>query len=289
MQMLEEKQNKKQKSIVDRGRRTIYLSQQARKLVAKKIIAFDLDGTLTESKSNIDNEMVNILCELLRYKLLAVMGGGNYKQFQNQFLHYLKCKNQFRNLLILPTSGASLYKFYKGKWQKVYRHKFSAKEKNKIVTAIEKAFADIKYRKPKKTYGKVIEDRESQITFSALGQKAPLTEKEKWNKTKDIRPQLKRALEKYLPEFEVRLGGLTSIDVTKKGIDKSYGIMQLLKISQLKKKDIVYIGDALYKGGNDAAVFKTGIDTIQVFGPEETKYLIRQFLFLRLSSMNKNK
>ncbi len=255
------------------------LSQQAKILAYKKIIAFDLDGTLTESKSNLDKEMADLLCELMRYKRVAVMGGGNYGQFQQQFLRYLKCpKSRLKNLLLLPTSGAALYQSKKGKWVKVYQNIFSRVEKSKIFDAFNKAFKDIKYKKPKKTYGEIIEDRKSQITFSALGQKAPLNEKERWNKTNDVRPHLKMALEKYLPEFEVRLGGLTSIDVTKKGVDKAYGIGQLLKLFKLQKNEIVYIGDALYEGGNDEAVLRAGIETVGVDGPAETKNIIRQLL-----------
>ena len=128
-------------------------------------------------------------------------------------------------------------------------------------------------------YGKVIEDRESQITFSALGQKAPLIEKEKWNKTSDMRAQLQAVLEKYLPEFEIRLGGLTSVDITKKGIDKAHGVTRIIQELSVSKKEMVYIGDALYEGGNDAAVLRTGIDVIQVSGSEEVKFLIRQLLY----------
>jgi len=246
---------------------------------AKKIIAFDLDGTLTESKSNLDKEMATLLCALLEKRNIAVMSGGNREQFQKQFLAYLHCsKTQLGNLFIFPTSGASFFKFQKNNWQKVYQYHFSQNEKTKILNAFEMAFTAIGYTQPKKIYGKIIEDRESQITFSALGQKAPLAEKEKWNKEMDIRRKLKKALKKHLREFEVRIGGLTSIDITKKGIDKAFGIKEIMKELSVSQKDIVYIGDALYKGGNDAAVLQTGIDIIQISGPEEVKYLIRSLL-----------
>ena len=207
------------------------------------------------------------------------MGGGNREQFQKQFLGFLRCaKTQLENLFILPTSGASFFKFQKNSWRKVYQHHLSQKEKTKIFNAFEMSFKEIGYIEPKKIYGKIIEDRGSQITFSALGQKAPLAKKEKWNKEMDIRRKLKETLEKHLPKFEVRLGGLTSIDITKKGIDKAFGVQEIMKTLLVSKRDIIYIGDALYEGGNDAAVLQTGIDAIQVSGPEEVKYLIRKLL-----------
>jgi hypothetical protein len=93
-----------------------------------------------------------------------------------------------------------------------------------------------------------------------------------------IRHKLKEALDRYLPEFEIRLGGLTSVDITKKGLDKAFGVKEIMKALSVSKKDVVYIGDALYEGGNDAAVFRVGVDTIKISGPEEVKYILRTFL-----------
>ncbi len=252
-------------------------------LFSKKIIMFDLDGTLTKSKAILDQEMASLLCRLLEKKIVAVMGGGNYPQFKNQFLKYLPgSKEQFKNLFLLPVSGGSLYKYHNNRWYLVYSNVLTLREKKKVFAAFKKAFLHTKYAPPQKTYGKIIEDRKSQITFSALGQKAPLDKKKEWHKSFDIRPKLQKILKKYLPDFEVRLGGLTSIDITKKGIDKAYGVKQIAKLLSIPKKDIVYIGDALYKGGNDYAVKRAGIDTLPVKDEEETKQFIRFLLLKKL-------
>lgn len=257
------------------------LAVQSKKLSHKKVIIFDLDGTLTESKAALDREMALLLYRLLEKKKVMVIGGGNHNQFRRQFLSRLPFeKDALQNLFIAPTSGASMYRNINGKWREIYRHTLSLADKRKILSAFKRALSDINYQSPLKTYGKVIEDRESQITFSALGQKAPLAEKERWHKESDIRPALKKALEKYLPEFEIRLGGLTSIDITKKGIDKAYGVRQLARILKFSIKDMFYVGDALYKGGNDAIVKKTGIKTVQVADLEDTKFFVRSLLSL---------
>lgn len=249
------------------------------KKIEKKIVVFDLDGTLTASKASLDPEMATLLHRLLEKKIVAVMGGGSYDQFQKQLLTYLQCTaSPMHNMFILPTSGASLYKYDHQKLQLIYQCVLTEKEKKQITHAFKKAFQDIHYISPKKTYGKLIEDRESQITFSALGQQTPLIKKEQWNKTQDIRFKLKSILEKYLPKFEVRIAGLTSIDITKKGIDKGYGVRAISKLLAVPIKKMVYIGDALFQGGNDAAVIPTGIDTIQVSGPQDVKYFISRFL-----------
>lgn len=262
--------------LLEKHARRAAFAKMAKKLSAKQAIIFDLDGTLTTSKSTLDLEMAFLLCRLLEKRPVLVIGGGNLPQFKNQFLTKLVCqKEKLSNLFIAPTSGASMYKNQNGGWQEIYRHLLVPSEKKKILSAFKHAFRDIHYNMPKKTYGAIIEDRGSQITFSALGQKAPLLAKEEWHKKADMRPFLKKSLEKYLPEFEVRLGGLTSIDVTKKGIDKAYGVRQFADTLKTPLKSMVYVGDALYMGGNDAVVKKTGIPTIQVDGLEDTKFLVR--------------
>lgn len=265
--------------LLDKHRRLSKLDEQAALVSAKKAVVFDLDGTLTESKTKLDAEMSALLCKLLEIKIVGVMGGGSYQQFTKQFLRFLACpRESYNNLFLFPTSGARLYRYRGGRWELNYQIDLSAEEKKSILGAFKKAFRDIGYTPPTRTYGPIIEDRGTQITFSGAGQRAPLPVKEKWNKTCDRRRELKAALEKYLPRFEIRLGGFTSVDVTKKGIDKAYGVRQLKKITRLPLKKMVYIGDALYEGGNDSAVFKTGIDALAVTGPEDVKYLLRKAL-----------
>jgi hypothetical protein len=67
------------------------------------------------------------------------------------------------------------------------------------------------------------------------------------------------------------MGGATSIDVTKPGIDKAYGIGKLRDILGISLKEMIYIGDALFVGGNDYPVEEAGVTCIRVGGPLETK------------------
>lgn len=245
----------------------------------KKLIVFDLDGTLTESKKELDIEMAQLLRKLLGKKTVAVIAGGLYHQFRKQFLPFLKSSEaELKNLFLFPASATSFYQRKNKSWKKIYEKRLSSPEKKKIKKAFVRAFGEIRYRHPSKTYGKIIEDRASQITFSALGQKALLEGKREWNKISDQRPKIKATLDRLLPKFEIRLGGLTSIDVTRKGIDKAYGIRQIMKYLRVKKEDVLFVGDALYKGGNDFPVKKTGVETLQILGPDETKHFIRFIL-----------
>lgn len=87
-----------------------------------------------------------------------------------------------------------------------------------------------------------------------------------------------KLLQKKLKKFEVRVGGITTIDVTQKGIDKAYGVRQIEKTLRIPTKDMVFIGDALYKGGNDAAAKKSGVQTMATTGPAHTISIIKKIL-----------
>lgn len=256
------------------------LKDQALQARSKKLIIFDLDGTLAKSKATIDNEMASLLGNLLKHKLVAVIGGGAYTQFKNQFLSNLHLdENCLKDLFLFPTSGSSFYRCQKGSWIQIYEYKLSPQEQKKIIAALKDAFKEIGYTQPAKTWGEIIENRGTQITFSALGQEAPVAKKTEWNKTNNYkRKELMTALKKTIPEFEVRSGGLTSLDITKQGIDKAFGIQEIIKTLKVTKDDMIFVGDSLDEGGNDYPVKATGVETVKVSGPEDTKLFIRTLL-----------
>ena len=235
----------------------------------KKLIVFDLDGTLAESKSALDGEMSGLLHDLLAIVKVAVISGGDWPQFQEQLLSHLLQDKRLENLSLLPTSGTKFYK-YLGAWIKLYSEDFTAEEQEKIITALDKAIGIADF-KVDKIWGEQMEDRGSQITFSALGQQAPLEEKEKWDPDFTERKKMKAILDTLIPEFSVRIGGSTSVDITKPGIDKAYGIRKLRDRLDISLKEMIFIGDALYVGGNDYPAEKAGVVSIPVRGPDETK------------------
>ena len=237
--------------------------------LVKKLIVYDLDGTLAESKSALDTEMSALLHALLGIVKVAVISGGDWPQFEKQLISNLPQDQRLMNLSLLPTCGTKYFQ-YTGDWKKIYSEDFTADEKAKIVSSLNKALAVAGF-KPEKVWGEVIEDRGSQVTFSALGQQAPLEEKEKWDPDFTKRKKIKAILDTFIPEFSVRMGGSTSIDVTKPGIDKAYGIGKLRDLLGISLEEMVFIGDALFPGGNDYPVKEAGVVSISVRGPKETK------------------
>lgn len=246
----------------------------------KKVIVCDLDGTLAESKSAISEEMSGVLCGILRNHYLAIVSGGTYNQFQKQFLANFSCSPELlTNLYLFPTNGSVCYKYdaSSSDWKQLYAEELSQDQREKIIKAINESIAELGLDLSH-SYGEIVEDRGSQVTFSGCGQEAPVEVKQSWDPDQSKRREIKSVLERKIPEFEIRMGGMTSIDVTRRGIDKAYAVEKIKTIIGVQDEDIIFVGDALYKGGNDSSVKKTEVDFIQKDGPNEAIELLRQFV-----------
>ena len=234
----------------------------------KKIIAFDVDGTLSLSRSKIDLEMASLLIKLLETKKVAIITGGAFADINKQILAGIGVNNELnRNLTLLPTNGGGLWTF-EGEWKEISSHKLTPDEKWKIVTAIKEV---VNKKEIINDFGDKIQDRDSEITYSALGEHAPIELKHAWDPDFKKRIALQKDLEKMLPDFEVKIGGTTSIDITPKGMNKAFAIKILMDHFKFNKEDILFFGDAVYENGNDYPVFEMGVATIKVINPDETK------------------
>ncbi|HII09506.1 MAG: HAD-IIB family hydrolase [Candidatus Micrarchaeaceae archaeon] len=245
-----------------------------------RLVVADLDETLTKSKTAMDPEMSELISELLGYKAFAVISGGAYPQFQKQFVGSLKISaEKARRLYLLPTCATSMYIMKDGQWVSVYIEIIPNETKKEIFKAFDMALDEWGFKRPEKLYGELIEDRETQITFSAFGQLAPLELKVTWDPDSKKRLEIIKHLVKYLPKgYQAKIGGSTSIDVTREGIDKGYGIRKIEEKLGYKKGEMIFIGDKIFEGGNDYPVKATGVYCIQVADPEEAKGVIRQII-----------
>lgn len=252
----------------------------------KHLIVFDLDGTLAKTKAPMDSEMAGLVEDLLKNKKVAIIGGGKLELFKHQFLNELKApKEYYKHLYLFPTTATTFLRYDKS-WKKIYEHKLSKTEVTKILESIKKAVVDVGYKHPEKTYGKVVENRGTQVTWSALGQDVVkvlgmkgVELKNEWShKNSAVKMKIAKELIKLLPNLEVRAAGHTSIDITKKGIDKAYGLKQIEKYVKVKIKDMLFVGDSIFPGGNDHAITKTKVDYIPVKDPEDTKKVIKAVL-----------
>lgn len=253
----------------------------------KKLIAFDLDGTIAPSKSTLPDEMAELLPHLLDKFDVCVISGGKYGQFEKQLLNGLHATNaQLDRLHLMPTCGTQYYRYdaKSGAWQRRYAELLTDAEKKKIFDALNKGFKDL-HLEAEKTYGEVLEDRESQVTYSVLGQdivwelgEEGLKMKEAWDPDDVKKQKVRDYVAPLIPEFEVRVGGVTSIDVTKPGIDKAYGIGKLLHELEIEKDDVLFLGDRIRPGGNDYPVQEMGIDCLEVSDWRNTAQIITGIL-----------
>ena len=239
----------------------------------KKLFVFDLDGTLAPSKSPLGSDVAALLHDLLGVMKVAVISGGDWSQFQKQLLANLPDDERLKDLYLLPTCGTQFYE-YVGHWSKVYSEDLSDEERARIIKALEDAYEQ-SGTKVDKIWGEAIEDRGSQITLSVLGQEAPLEEKAKWDPDFAKRTKIIAILQPMLPEFAIHMGGTTSIDVTKPGIDKAYGIAKLRDQLSIPVKEMLFAGDAIFPGGNDYPAQEAGVDSIMVRDPWETARVIQ--------------
>ena len=70
------------------------------------------------------------------------------------------------------------------------------------------------------------------------------------------------------------MGGATSIDSTREGVAKAYGLKKLMGVSGFKPDEFLFMGDAIFPGGNDYPAKTMGLDTVKVRDPQETASVI---------------
>jgi len=254
--------------------------------LSKKIIAFDLDGTLAESKQHLESDMAKLLATLAKEKIVVVITGGSFNQIKEQFLPYfIPNENDkwsiYRNLILLSTSGSQRFQYsnIKNDWVVTDVEELSDKTKIAIMKALNEIIDSGDYDIAPAIEGDdIIEDRLTQISMSGLGQHAPLSLKKAWDPDQKKRQEIKKILDQKLPDVNIIIGGTTTLDILPKGFDKAKGLIRLLNNLGLNKKDIVFIGDAMFPGGNDYSVHESGIESIGVSGPDEVKEIIKKWI-----------
>lgn len=177
----------------------------------------------------------------------------------------------------MPATGTKLYTHRSGVWRAVYAELFADAEKQQIFNAFD-ASLDATGFVPEAVWGERVEDRGSQITFSALGQEAPIQAKEKWDPDFAKRKIIQRDLRQRLPGLSINMGGATSIDITREGVDKAYGLTKLRDASGIALGAMLFIGDAIFPGGNDYPAKTLGLDTVCVRDPRETRAVIETII-----------
>lgn len=246
------------------------------------LVAFDLDDTLAPSKSPLPTPVSEALNRLLKKCDVLVISGGTIDQFYVQMLANLDVdEDALAKLHLMPTCGTRYFLHQDGDWRSQYSHDLDDATKKRVTDTLEQCSRKLGFW-VESPAGPIIEDRGSQITYSALGQYAALEDKRAWDPTGEKKGKLRDMVAPLLPDLEVRSGGSTSVDVTMKGIDKAYGMEKILEQTGYPKDEVIFIGDRLDPEGNDYPVKAAGFETIPTSGWEETVEIIDRIIAERL-------
>jgi len=240
-----------------------------------RLVAFDLDDTLAPSKTAIDPRIGDLLLALAARVEVAIISGGQLQQFRTQVVERLPetSAEVLSHLHLMPTCGTQYYRLTPDGIDTVYALSLTEDEKQRALTAVEEEAKRLGLWETE-TWGPILEDRGSQITFSALGQTAPLEAKMAWDPTGEKKNALRDAVAARIPDLEVRSGGSTSVDITHRGIDKAYGMRKLAEQTGIPLDDMLFVGDRLDEHGNDYPVLAMGVECHAVEGwPDTAEFL----------------
>ena len=244
---------------------------------APRAILFDVDDTLAESFRPPVPEMIDGLLKLLALRPLAILSAAGFQRIEHDFLPRIANSKDAGRFYVLSdgTSRCNVYRDHR--WQELYRVAFTTDERGKIVSSMKNIVAETGVEL-NPAYEPLIVDQEGKVAYALLGLQASEKDKASWDPDRTKREKLREALQKHIPEFEVVIGGKTTLDVFPKDINKAYGVRWLSKELGIPPQDMLYIADAFYPGGNDAVTIPTGIQTRPVSGPSDTLRIINELL-----------
>lgn len=254
--------------------------------ITKSILAFDVDQTLNVAKTPIPPEVAEVLTKCLNYFEICPISGQKYEQFLIQIVDPLKnagaTDTQLAHLHLFAAQGTQYYNYQNGEWRQVYNYPLKDEDVVKITTTLEQAARELGYWEEDKLApgDEIIENRGSQVTFSALGQTAGTEVKYAWDPDMKKREAIVARCQELLPGFLYEVGGTTSINVAAPGMNKEFGMTHLLEELHVDKSAVLYFGDMTQPGGNDYPVVQMGVDTITVRSHEDTLYALRGILGL---------
>lgn len=252
----------------------------------KKVLSFDIDQTLNVAKTPIPDEIADLLIKCLDYFEICPISGQKFDQFLIQIVNRLTergaTSKQLSHLHLFVAQGTQYYHFENNDWQQIYNYPLTDEQVQKITATIEQAARELGFWEADKLApgDEIIENRLSQVTFSALGQKAGTEAKYAWDPDCKKREQIVARCKELAPEFDYEIGGTTSINAITPGMNKVFGMTHLLEELKVSKEDILYFGDMTQPGGNDYPVVQMGIDTITVRNHEDTAFALRGILGL---------
>lgn len=234
---------------------------------AKKLLGFDLDGTLTQHKSPLGETNRRTLEKLAeRYRLIMV-GAGACKRIYKQLCEF--------PIEIIGNYGMQHSVIRDGQFE-VVEERVCPVDREKI----EVIAAELRRKLHLETFaGESMEYHASgAMTFPILGTAAKLEDKLAYDPDRKKRRVMYPEVCKAFAGYTVFIGGSSSFDITPPGCDKYHALLDFCKANGLTPEEVVYIGDDFGPGGNDSQVKNGGIDCVEIDDyrkfPERVAFLL---------------
>ena len=219
----------------------------------KKLLCFDLDGTLTQHRSKLEKENAGLLAELQRrYKVIMVGAGG--------------CERIYRQMNEFPIEIIGNY----GMQRSIVENGEFRLTKDEKTYPDKEYFLNIaKYLRKKYGYteykGETVQFHESgMVTFPLLGTEADIKDKIAFDPTREKRRVLYPEVLELFKDYNVYIGGSSSFDFTDKKYNKYYAIKEYAEEYGYNLNEILFVGDDFGDGGGDSHVRIFGLDYIEI-------------------------
>lgn len=234
----------------------------------KKLICFDLDGTLTQHKTQLTEANKETLDALAKKYKIIMVGAGNALRIYKQMNDY--------PIDIVANYGMQESKIVNGTFTIIRDEKCKVDSAFFIKNCdnLRKKYGYTQYE------GDPIEFQESgMVTFGLLGTKATSADKLKFDPDKKKRRAMYPEMLRIFKDYSVYIGGTTSFDIAKKQYNKYSAVMRYAKEHGYSKNQVLFVGDDFGDGGGDSHIRLGGIDYIQIYDftkiPERLSFLYK--------------
>ena len=219
----------------------------------KKLLCFDLDGTLTQHRSKLEAENKALLDELQKKYKVIMVGAGGAERIYAQMNEY--------PIDIIANYGMQESKMIDGKFTIV----------RQITTTPNKKYFLEKAEYLREKYGYTEYKGDSvefhatgMVTFPLLGTKADVADKIAFDPDRKKRKVLYPEVLELFPDYTVYIGGSSSFDFTEKKYNKYDAILAYAKENGYEQEEILYIGDDFGDGGGDSHIRLFGMDYVEI-------------------------